>query len=172
MASRKHNVLVGLMGSGKSVLGKLLASRLSLSLIDLDAYIVQQAGESIPEIFATKGEQYFRQLEGEYLAEVLATDDDVVVATGGGAVLAAENRALMQEKGKVIWLDASPEILAKRIAGDSNRPLLDGVDVLEKMQGLAVKRNPLYAQVADLCVNTETSSDEEAVAKIIKFLSE
>jgi len=165
-------ILIGLMGSGKSVLGKLLASRLSLDLVDLDAFIVQRAGELIPQIFASKGEKYFRQLEGECLAEVLRTSDDTIVATGGGAILSAANRTLMQDKGKVIWLHASPVVLAKRIAGDSNRPLLNNVDAVAKIQTLAEERNPLYAQVADVCINTETSSDEQAVAQIIKFLSE
>ncbi len=165
-------VLVGLMGSGKSILGKQLASRLSLELVDLDDLIVSQAGKTIPEIFKGEGEEAFRALESELLAEVLAQDDEQIIATGGGAILSAENRAMMKQSGRVIWLDASPTVLAERIAGDANRPLLDGVDPLFKMISLATQRNPLYAEVADLRVDTEKLSDEEAVAKIINFLSD
>ncbi len=165
-------VLVGLMGSGKSILGKQLASRLSLELVDLDDLIVSQAGKTIPEIFKGEGEEAFRALESELLAEVLAQDDEQIIATGGGAILSAENRAMMKQSGRVIWLDASPTVLAERIAGDTNRPLLDGVDPLFKMISLATQRNPLYAEVADLRVDTEKLSDEEAVAKIINFLSD
>ena len=165
-------VLVGLMGSGKSILGKQLASRLSLELVDLDDFIVSQAGKTIPEIFKDEGEEAFRALESKLLAEVLAQDDEQIIATGGGAILSAENRELMKHGGRVIWLDASPTVLAERIAGDANRPLLDGVDPLFKMISLAMQRNPLYAEVADLRVDTEKLSDEEAVAKIINFLSD
>ena len=165
-------VLVGLMGSGKSILGKQLASRLSLELVDLDDLIVSQAGKTIPEIFKGEGEEAFRALESELLAEVLAQDDEQIIATGGGAILSAENRAMMKRSGRVIWLDASPTVLAERIAGDTNRPLLDDVDPLFKMISLATQRNPLYAEVADLRVDTEKLSDEEAVAKIINFLSD
>ena len=165
-------VLVGLMGSGKSILGKQLASRLSFKLIDLDDEIVALAGKNIPDIFKDEGEEAFRALESRLFAEVLAQNDEQIIATGGGAVLSAENRALMKQYGHVIWLDASPTVLAERIAGDTNRPLLDDVDPLFKMISLATQRNPLYAEVADLRVDTEKLSDEEAVAKIINFLSD
>ena len=165
-------VLVGLMGSGKSILGKQLASRLSLDLVDLDDEIVRQAGKTIPEIFQNEGEQAFRALESKLLADVLEQNDEQIIATGGGAILSAENRALMKKSGHVIWLDASPMVLAERIAGDTNRPLLDGVDPLFKMISLATQRNPLYAEVADLRVDTEKLTDEEAVAKIVHFLSD
>jgi len=165
-------ILIGLMGSGKSILGKQLASRLSLDLVDLDDLIVSQAGKTIPEIFKDEGEEAFRALESKVLAEALAQDNEQIIATGGGAVLSAENRALMKQNGYVIWLDASPTVLAERIAGDTNRPLLDDVDPLFKMISLATQRNPLYAEVADLRVDTEKLSDKEAVAKIINFLSD
>jgi len=160
------------MGSGKSILGKQLASRLSLDLVDLDDLIVSQAGKTIPEIFKDEGEEAFRALENKVLAEALAQDNEQIIATGGGAVLSAENRALIKQNGHVIWLDASPTVLAERIAGDTNRPLLDDVDPLFKMISLATQRNPLYAEVADLRVDTEKLSDKEAVAKIINFLSD
>ena len=165
-------VLVGLMGSGKSILGKQLASRLSLKLVDLDDLIVHRAGKVIPEIFKYDGEQAFRDLESRLLAEILADDNQQIIATGGGAVLSADNRSLMKQSGQVIWLGASPDILAKRIAGDSNRPLLVDVDPLEKMKALSSERNPLYEKVADLYVDTGKLSDEESIEKILEFLSD
>ncbi len=165
-------ILIGLMGSGKSTIGKLLASRLSLSFVDLDDLIVSQAGKTIPDIFQDEGEEAFRALESRLLAEVLMRDSEQVIATGGGVILSAENRALMKESGRVIWLDASPVVLAKRIAGDRNRPLLDDVDPLFKMISLATQRNPLYAEVTDLRKNTEKLSTQETVDTIAAFLSE
>jgi len=100
-------ILVGLMGSGKSILGKQLASRLSFELIDLDEAIVAQAGKTIPEIFKDEGEQAFRAIESKLLAEALAQGEKSIVATGGGAILSAENRALMKQHGRVIWLAIS-----------------------------------------------------------------
>jgi shikimate kinase len=165
-------LFIGLMGSGKSILGKQLASRLSLVLVDLDEKIVLQEGRSIPQIFEDDGEKAFRALESASLVDVLASDKPQVIATGGGAILSAENRALMKEKGKVIWLDASAEILAARISGDSNRPLLNDVNPLNKMLKLTAQRNPLYAEIADLRIDTGKLTDKEAVAKIVAFLSE
>lgn len=167
-------VLIGLMGSGKSTLGRQLASQafFSGSFVDLDGLIVKEAGKSIPNIFAEEGEAVFRTLESICLAEVLQSSSEQVVATGGGAILSATNRVLMKEKGAVIWLDASPEILAERISGDKNRPLLNGVDPLEKMITLTKQRNPLYAEIADLRIDTGVLSDKEAVAKIMGFLSD
>ena len=160
------------MGSGKSILGKQLASRLSLKLVDLDDLIIHRAGKVIPEIFKHDGEQAFRDLESRLLAEVLADDNQQIIATGGGAILSADNRVLMKQSGQVIWLGASPEVLAKRITGDSNRPLLADVDPLEKVKALSAERNPLYEEVADLYVDTGKLSDEESIEKILEFLSD
>lgn len=167
-------ILIGLMGSGKSTLGKQVASQAFFSCVftDLDEVIVCRVGKSIPEIFRDDGEHAFRELESQCLADVLDSTEQKVIATGGGAVLSKKSRNLMKEKGKVIWLDASPEVLTARIAGDGNRPLLNDVDPLEKMKKLTTQRNPLYAEIADLRVDTGKLSDEEAIAKIIGFLSE
>ncbi|MDQ7058024.1 MAG: shikimate kinase [Ghiorsea sp.] len=134
--------------------------------------LLHQVGKTIPEIFKNDGEQAFRALESRLLAEVLADDNQQIIATGGGAVLSADNRALMKQSGQVIWLGASPDILAKRITGDSNRPLLADVDPLEKMKALSAERNPLYEEVADLYVDTGKLSDKESIEKIINFLSD
>ncbi len=163
--------LVGLMGSGKSTLGKLIASRAFLPFVDLDELIVKQAGKKIPQIFHDEGEDSFRALESECLAHCLESDQQVL-ATGGGAVLSPTNRTLMRDKSRVIWLDANPEILAARISGDGNRPLLNGVDPLSKVLELTAQRNALYREIADLKIDTGSLSDQEAVAKIIDFLSD
>ena len=165
-------ILVGLMGSGKSTIGKLLASRLSLSFVDLDEVIVKQEGSTIPDIFDTVGEVGFRKLESRYLTEMLMKNEPQVIATGGGAVLSEANREMMKQSDTVVWLDADVEILAKRITGDANRPLLHDVNPLEKMKALTKERNPLYAEVADLHIDTGNLSAKEAVDKIAVFLSE
>ncbi len=162
------------MGSGKSTLGRQLASQafFSCNFVDLDEVIVAKAGKKIPKIFADDGEEAFRALETQCLASTLKSGQQQVIATGGGAILSPQNRALMKASGKVIWLDASPEILAARISGDGNRPLLDGVNPLTKMQALTAERNPLYAEIADLKIDTALLTHKEAVANIIAFLSD
>ncbi len=160
------------MGSGKSTIGKLLASRLSLQLVDLDDFIVEKAGKEIPQIFADEGEQIFRDMESELLEQVVKSGIHQVIATGGGVVLSAKNRELIQEEAAVIWLDAPVEVLAGRIAGDANRPLLENVHPLDKMKALAEERNDLYAEVSHLRVDTGKLSDKEAVDKVVHFLSE
>ncbi len=160
------------MGSGKSTIGKLLASRLSLSFVDLDKVIVSQEGKVIPDIFNAAGEAGFRKLEGECLAEVLKRSEPQVIATGGGAILSEANREMMKQSGIIVWLDADVEVLAKRISGDANRPLLNDVNPLEKMKALTGQRNPLYAEVTDLRIDTGKLSAKEAVDKIAAFLSE
>ncbi|MDX8405313.1 MAG: shikimate kinase, partial [Mariprofundus sp.] len=115
-------ILVGLMGSGKSSIGRRLAAYMDLPLIDLDDYIVEQAGRSIPEIFERNGEPAFRQMETNALRDVI--DKHAVIATGGGIVECEENRLILKAHPPVIWLKASPEFLADRIDGDSNRPLI------------------------------------------------
>jgi shikimate kinase len=111
-------------------------------------------------------------MEREALAKVLQADKESIIATGGGVVLSSKNRELMKASSVVIWLGASPEILAARITGDSNRPLLTDVDPLSKMKALSLERAPLYEEVADLYVDTGKLTDEQAVAKILDFLSE
>jgi len=162
-------VLIGLMGVGKSSIGRRLAAFLRIPLIDLDEYIVQQAGCSIPEIFARDGETAFRALETAALKQVIG--QRAVIATGGGAVMAEENRSLLQQQPPVIWLQASPEYLAQRIGGDPNRPLLAEGDALKKLQDLAALRYPLYSACADLTVPREFMKKSEVMLLILRFLA-
>jgi len=147
-------ILIGSMGAGKSTIGRRLAARLSVSCVDLDAVIVEQAGCSIPDIFAKQGEASFRALESECLKTLCEDGQNNVLATGGGVVLSESNRELIKQSGFVVWLDARPEVLAKRIAGDRNRPLLKGVKPLQRARELDVQRRPLYKSCADLRIDT------------------
>jgi len=172
-------VLVGLMGVGKSSIGRRLARFLQVPrrlarflqvpLIDLDETIVAQAGCSIPEIFNRMGEAAFRQMETAVLKQVI--DQRAVIATGGGVVMAEENRTLLRSQPPVIWLQASPEYLAARIDGDSNRPLIAGGDTLKRLQELAALRDPLYRDCADLIVPREFMKKHEVVLTILRFLA-
>jgi len=163
-------LLIGPMGAGKSTVGRLLAARLAFPFVDLDEAIVVRAGKTIPAIFAEEGEIAFRRLESQLLAEQVGSQ--AVVATGGGAVLTEGNRLLLKAHPPVIWLDAPPEVLALRIAGDLNRPLLNGVDPLQKARELDAIRRPLYAECASLHLRTDQLKTHAAVAAILRFLSE
>lgn len=163
-------VLIGLMGSGKSSIGRRLAKYLDLPLIDLDDYIVEKMGKSIPEIFADEGEEAFRDMESEALAEVLGKR--AVIATGGGAVMREANRALLKQHPPVIWLKATPEFLAGRIDGDSNRPLIATGGTLQKLQKLAEIRYPIYEAIADFTLPRSDMKKPAAMQAILLFLSE
>ncbi len=165
-----YPILIGLMGAGKSRIGRRLAADLRLLLIDLDEYIVVAEGRSIADIFAEDGEAEFRRLETEMLRSVV--DENAIIATGGGIVLSEENRTLLKLHPPVIWLDSSVKALAKRIGGRTGRPLMVGVDPLEKTRELATIRNPFYAECSDFHLRTDQMSKQEAVDTIIMFLSE
>jgi len=157
-----------MMGCGKSSIGRRLAIQLNLPLIDLDDYIVEQAGRSIPEIFEQDGEIAFRQMETDALRAVI--DTQAVIATGGGIVMAEQNRKLLTTHPPVIWLKASPEFLADRIVGDSNRPLIAAGDTLKKLQELSAVRDPLYEQCADFILPRGDMKKPEVLQAIINFL--
>ncbi len=153
--------LVGLSGAGKSTVGRLLAARLGWPLRDTDALVVARAGRTAAQIFAEDGEARFRELEGAALAETLE-DGPAVVATGGGIVLRAENRALLRARARVVWLDApSDALLARLLAHDERRPLLDGADPAARLEELRAARAALYAEVAHQRLGAAGRSPEE-----------
>ncbi len=152
---RRNIVLVGPMGSGKSHVGRLLAARLGLAFVDVDAQVEAHAGMPIPAIFAGEGEAGFRERERAALAAVLALAGQVV-ATGGGAVLADANRAAMRAAGRVVYLHVDPEEQLRRLAGDTGRPLLAVPDRARRLAQLQAHREPLYREVADLVFETGT----------------
>ena len=163
-------VLIGLMGCGKSSVGRRLSERLNIPLIDLDDYIVQQAGMSIPEIFERLGEEAFRDMESKALAETI--EKRAILASGGGVVLREANRQLLKGHPPVIWLKAAPEYLAKRISGDANRPLIANQDTLKKLSALAAERYPLYEECADLVIDRDQVKKKDVVTEIIDYLNE
>lgn len=165
-AARHGNVvLVGPMGSGKSHVGRLLAARLGLAFVDADAQVETEAGMPIPAIFAAEGEAGFRARESKALTDTLARGGQVV-ATGGGAVLDAGNRAAMRTAGRVVYLQVEAAEQLRRLAGDSGRPLLAVADRAQRLAELQAQREPLYRDVADLVFETGGRSPE-AIAEAL-----
>ncbi len=146
-----------MMGAGKTTVGRLLARRLKRSFYDSDAEIERRCGVRIPVIFDIEGEAGFRARETQVIAELCALDN-AVLATGGGAVLAGENRRLIAARGIVVYLHARPPHLWQRVRHDRNRPLLATADPQKKLDALYAERDPLYREVADLVVDTGKQS--------------
>ena len=147
-------VLVGMMGAGKSSIGRRLAGRLEIPFVDADTEIEKAAGMSIPEIFSAHGEPYFRAGETRVIARLLDGGPQVL-ATGGGAFMNPETRTTIRAKGISVWLRASVEVLARRIKRRNDRPLLKGADPIETLRRLVDERYPTYAE-ADITVNRAT----------------
>jgi shikimate kinase len=169
---RRSVVLVGMMGAGKSSIGRRLAQRLQVRFVDADAEIeAGHAGMTIPEIFATYGEPYFRSGEVRVIARLL-DEGPQVLATGGGAYMNAATRAAIAQKGISVWLKADFEVLMKRVKRRStaDRPMLQG-DVAQRIQHLMDERYPIYAQ-ADLTVMSREVAHETIVNEIIAALAE
>jgi shikimate kinase len=145
--------LVGLMGAGKTTIGRQLAKRLHRRFLDTDHEIEAKTGVRIPVIFEIEGEAGFRKRETAMLAE-LAREDDLVLATGGGAILAPANRDCLQASGTIVYLHAQPDILCARTRHDRNRPLLRVDDPLAKLAELYAQRDPLYRLVANVVVDS------------------
>lgn len=149
--------LVGLMGAGKTSVGKLLAKRLGKAFVDSDREIERVTGVRIPVIFEIEGEAGFRAREARILAE-LVQGENIVLATGGGAVLSAQNRQLLAENGVVIYLCAAVHDLWSRTRHDKNRPLLKTAEPVAKLEQLYAERDPLYRETADIIVDTGNQS--------------
>lgn len=160
-----HNiVLIGMMGTGKSTVGSLLAAKTGKTFVDLDQRIVREAGRSIPDIFAAEGEAYFRDLESAALRNTLQ-EQGIVLATGGGAVLREANRLAMRGGGLVVALQATADEILARVGEDPNRPLLAG-GAKERITALLEERKELYA-FAHLTVDTSRKSAEQVAAEIL-----
>ena len=149
--------LVGMMGAGKTSMGKLLARRLDKTFLDSDHEIERATGVKVAVIFEIEGEAGFRARESRVLAE-LVLRRDIVLATGGGAVLSPENRRLLAENGVVIYLRAAPGDLWTRTRHDRNRPLLRTPDPRSRLEQIHAERDPLYREVADIIVDTGSQS--------------
>lgn len=161
-------LLVGLMGAGKSTVGRRLAARLGRPFLDADTEIEKAAGQSIPEIFEQFGEAHFRAGERKVIARLLSVDGQVV-ATGGGAWMDAETRETAGERAVTVWLKADLETLVRRCARRNERPLLQNGDPRQILGDLMEKRHPYYAQ-ADLTVESTGESHDVVVDKILHAL--
>ncbi len=164
-------ILVGLMGSGKSTIGKVLAKHLGKKFVDSDIEIQNRTGVSIPHIFDIEGEVGFRERESVVIQETL-DGSNTVLATGGGAVLKAANRKLMSERGIVIYLQADVSELWLRTRGDKNRPLLQTVNPQLKLKELFAERDPLYKEVADIVIQTGKQSVHSLILRLIGKIDE
>jgi shikimate kinase len=154
MLGKRNIYLVGPMGTGKTAVGKQLGRLLGVPFIDSDAEIERAAGVDIPFIFEREGEEGFRQREREAIA-ALTQQEPVVLATGGGAILAPENRKLLQETGTVVFLQTSLAQQLHRVGRGRGRPMLKGVDLPKRLEELRTLREPLYTETADITLSTD-----------------
>jgi len=158
-------VLIGMRGSGKTAVGRILAQKLGRELVEMDELIVRKAGLSIPEIVAQHGWERFRDLEEEITAEV-ARRDDIINATGGGIVVREQNITKLKQNGLLVWLTANVDTLLQRIGENNSRPLLKGKTRREDIEITLAERQPLYRKAADITIDTENKTPE-AVAELI-----
>ena len=165
-----HVVLVGMMGAGKTTIGRRLARRLDRPFVDSDEQVEARTGRTVREIFEADGEPAFRALETEALCEALASTTPSVVAAAGGTVLAEVNRSAMRAAGTVVWLRADPSVLADRVRHGLHRPLLadDPVAVLRRLDA---DRRDLYESVAHHIVDTAQRKPEDVVDAIVRVMS-
>ena len=161
-------ILIGFMGSGKSSVGRYMEESEGFALIDTDEYIEKQQNDSINNIFANKGEEYFRNLEMECIKELIALNTDMtVISVGGGLPMRGENQKLLKELGKIVYLRATVDTLVSRLTDDTTRPLLKGGNLRQKITELFEKREATYEGIADIVIDTDNYSPKE-IYNIIK----
>jgi shikimate kinase len=168
-AATRPVALIGLMGAGKTTIGRRLSARLGMPFVDADAEIETASGMTIPEIFERFGEAHFRDGERRVIAR-LADGAPRIIATGGGAFMNAETRALLLARTVTVWLDADVETLVDRVRRKNNRPLLAGRDPALVLRELAAIRNPIYAEAA-IRVRSKAGPHGETVAAITRALA-
>ena len=159
-------ILVGMMGSGKTTMGRTLAKHLGKPFVDSDEEVQKLTGVTIPHIFDIEGETGFRQRESSVIRDLVGCDN-IVLATGGGAVLAEQNRLMLQQNGIVIYLKASVHDLWQRTKHDRNRPLLQTADPHAKLTELHQQRDPLYQQVADIVIQSGRQSAHALMLQLV-----
>ncbi len=159
------------MGSGKTTVAEVLATKYSYALVDLDKEIEAKENRKISNIFETDGEEYFRHVESKILKDFLKRSNQVI-STGGGIILKEENRNTIKESGTVFWLYASPSVVYERIKDDNNRPLINTgkskEDVIKRIESIMDARFDLYKESADVIINTDKFTPEECVEEILK----
>lgn len=162
-------VLIGYRGTGKSTVGKVLAKRLGRELVSTDKEIVKRAGRSIPEIVQEKGWEYFRDLESDVCRE-LAGRDNLVIDTGGGAILRQGNVEVLKRNGTLFWLTASVDTIASRIGGDTQRPSLTGEkSFIEEIEDVLRERTPKYQAAADHVLSTDGRSIQQLASILLEL---
>lgn len=167
----KNIVLVGLSGTGKTTIGKLLKSKLNnYFFVDTDEMIVESENRSINDIFAENGEDFFRELETE-AAKKVSQEQNTIISTGGGIVLREKNIIFLKQNGIIFYLKTTPEILTKRLQGDSSRPLLKTEDVKLKLENMLKIRGSLYEK-ADVTIDTDNLTPEQTVNEIVRIYNE
>lgn len=164
-------ILIGFMGAGKTTIGKILAKELNYKFLDTDEMIVSREGMSINDIFDKHGEEYFRTLETELLTELVENNvENVIFSVGGGLPIRKDNHFYLKKLGKVIYLSVTEATIRKRLAGDTQRPLLRGTneEVENRINSMLEKRDPIYREVADIILQTDNMSVPDIVEEIIK----
>lgn len=163
-------VLIGYRGTGKSTVGKAVAAKLGRHIVSTDKEIVRRAGSSIPEIVAARGWDYFRDLESAVCQE-LAGQDNLVIDTGGGAILRQANVDVFKRNGRLILLTASVETIAARIGGDTQRPSLTGTKShVDEIRDVLAERTPKYQAAADVTIATDGRSIDDLATAILRYL--
>ena len=166
----RNLVLVGFMGSGKSSVGRILSSLTGFALVDTDTLVAQEAGQSIPAIFKRHGEEHFRALETKALQSLIGRIG-LIVATGGGVIISAQNRELLPHIGPVVWLDASPEHLYQRVK-HSKRPLLQTADPRRTLEELYHQREPLYREAATLRIDSSALTHRQTAEAVLAYFQQ
>lgn len=161
-------VLCGMMGCGKTTVAAEISSRYNLPSVDTDAEIVKKYGE-INAIFAERGEEYFRSVEEQTVAEVARNYSDAVISTGGGCVLRERNVDNLKKTGKIIYLRTQPETLVKRVEGDASRPLLKG-GARQKIYSILAVREKIYSAAADYIVDTDGLTPAQIAERIMELI--
>lgn len=167
----KNIVLIGFMGSGKTSVGKKLSKVLKREFIDMDDFIEKKEGISVNEIFKTKGEEYFRQLEKD-LCIRFSEPKNKIIATGGGVIKSSENVNNLKKGGVILYLKSTPKQIAFNLRYDNTRPLLAGGGKEQKIAALMEEREPLYNRCADIIINVSNINIDETIEKIKDIINE
>lgn len=171
ISKNRNIILIGYMGSGKSTVGRKAAKAVDYNFLDTDALIEEEEGMSIAKLFEEQGEPYFREKETETIKRLLEKPKGNIIATGGGLPMREGNAALLKQLGTVIYLKAETETLVRRLSGDTVRPLLQNVDLQEKIETMLSIRGPVYEACADVVLQTDNMSFYEIICRIEKILA-
>ena len=161
-------ILTGFMGCGKTSVGIRLSYALKRTIIDTDKWIEKRQGKTVSDIFASDGEEAFRQMETSCIRELIETENHRIISTGGGLPVREENHALLKELGRVYYLKVTLAVVCERLKGDTTRPLLQGDDPQGKVKNLMAIRQPFYEKCADYVIEVSGKNFEEIIEEIVK----